>query len=141
MSELLMLARERFFPDYELLDQCFGKLPRHRRPRYKVYCGSNREFLLAMQVAPDNADISFLFPDDLEHESRKFDKYHRNFFAMKEYLLNNFKGKYVAISEGKVIASGEKERELRQAVYKNKGPVFIMIRKVEERSFEEEKYP
>jgi hypothetical protein len=65
----------------------------------------------------------------------------RFFYDNKEDLLGKYKGRCIAISRQEVIASGENERELRQRVYKEKGPILVLIQKVEEISFKESKIP
>lgn len=60
MSELLTLAKAKYFPDQEVLENCFRDLPRSKHPIYKVWC-TFREFQLAEAVAPKDENVTFSF--------------------------------------------------------------------------------
>jgi len=78
------------------------------------------------------------FMEEVRVQVENFKSYRNYFLSLKDYLLSNFRGKYVAIGEGGLLDSDSDERNLQKKIYEGHGKIQVFIEKDEEERFQKE---
>lgn len=78
------------------------------------------------------------FLEEAKVQVKNIISYHNYFLSQKDYLLANFKEKYVAIGEGGLMGSDNNKRSLQKRIYEKHGNIQVFIEKIEENRFQKE---
>ena len=76
---------------------------------------------------PDTLPAVELAPDDASEKSARFEAEKKSFWALREQLLDQYEGQYVAIHEGCVVDHDPDKIRLGLRVYRKLGyqPIYV----------------
>lgn len=82
---------------------------------------------LVAEMVADQLDAPMLVPQNgIDEKTAAFEKEVAAFERLRPHLMEQYAGQYVAIHQGKVVASGDKKLEVLQWARKKYGPIIFV---------------